>query len=143
MQQKQHQQPSQENLSQPDSFILFALVDGSKHAVALGEAIEQREGVFIEPGSLYRVLARLEQRGWIEGLDTEGPLRRYRNTALGMLVLESAAAVRQREKLRQAGCPALSRGKQIIMLLVIWMLRLYPRAWRERYEMEMAALLEQ
>lgn len=29
------------------------------------------------------------------------------------------------------------------MCLVIWMLRLYPPAWRERYETEMVALLEQ
>jgi hypothetical protein len=29
------------------------------------------------------------------------------------------------------------------MPLVIWILRLYPPAWRERYEAEMVALLEQ
>ncbi len=29
------------------------------------------------------------------------------------------------------------------MRLVLWMLCLYPHAWRERYETEMIALLEQ
>lgn len=29
------------------------------------------------------------------------------------------------------------------MKLVLWIVHLYPRAWRERYEQEMLALLEQ
>jgi hypothetical protein len=33
--------------------------------------------------------------------------------------------------------------KEIIMRLVLWILCLYPPAWRERYEAEMVALLEQ
>lgn len=140
---QQRQQASQESLSRPDSLMLVGLMNGPKHAVALWEAIEQAEGVFIEPGTLYRMLARLEQRGWIEGLDVEGSLRLYRITALGMLALESAEVGSQREKLREGRRPALRRGKEIIVLLVVWMLRLYPPAWRERYEAEIVALLEQ
>jgi DNA-binding PadR family transcriptional regulator len=139
----QHQQHAQRDLSHPAMLILASLVQGPKHAVALCEAIGQMEDLFFEPGTLYRVLARLEQRGWIEGLHAGGPLRWYHITALGLLAFESAAAGRQREQSQEGGRPALLHGKEIIMRLVIWMLRLYPPAWRERYEAEMVALLEQ
>lgn len=140
----QHQQQRfQGSLSQPSYFILVGLAQGPKHAVELREVIEQREGAFIEPGTLYRVLAHLERRGWIEGLDEQGPLRRYRLTTLGILTLEQAAVGSHREKPREGRSPGLRKGKEIIMRLVLWILHLYPPAWRERYEAEMAALLEQ
>jgi DNA-binding PadR family transcriptional regulator len=139
----QNQHIFQEPLSRPAYLILSRLRKRSDHAVGLCEAIEQIEDQIIEPGTLYRVLAHLEQRGWIEGLPAEGPLRRYRITALGMLALENAEAGRQREQSRARGRLAWLRGKEIIMRLVIWMLRLYPPGWRERYEAEIVALLEQ
>lgn len=129
----QHQQRFRGNLSQPAYLILACLMHGPMNAVALRDAVEQTEDLFTEPGTLYRVLAKLEQRGWIEALDSEESLRSYRITEIGLL------AVRQRE-----GAPsALCRGKEILMRLVIWILRLYPPGWRERYEAEMVALLEQ
>ena len=134
---------AQQGYSQPAMLILASLSQGPKHAVALCEAIEQTEGLFFEPGTLYRVLAHLEQRGLIEALATEHPLRLYSITVLGMLAFERADASRQGEKLREGGRPLLLGGKEIIMRLVLWMLRLYPPSWRERYETEMAALLEQ
>jgi len=133
----------QESLSRLDSLILTSLVHGPEHAVVLREAIERAEGLFLEPDTLYRALARLEQRGWIVGEEGEEPLRPYRLTVLGMLALESAEAGRQREQLRQGWRSGWLRGKETLMRLVIWMLRLYPPAWRERYEAEMVALLEQ
>lgn len=139
----QHQQHAQRGLSHPAMLILGSLVQGPKDAVMLCEAIQQTEGLFFEPGTLYRVLAPLEQRGWIEALTTEHPLRLYSITALGLLAFERAEASRQGEKLREGGRPLLLRGKEIIMRLVLWMLRLYPPAWRERYETEMGALLGQ
>lgn len=39
MQQKQHQQPSQENLSQPDSLILVALLDGGMVLLCIACAV--------------------------------------------------------------------------------------------------------
>ncbi len=138
----QHQHYTQARLSRPAYLLLASLAYGPRQVIALQEAIEQAEGFSIEPGTLYRVLAYLEQRGLIEGLHAEGPLRHYRLTALGILALESAEASRQREKPKAGGRPLLLRGKEIIMRLVIWMLRLYPPAWRERYEAEMVALLE-
>ncbi len=124
----QHQQQAQKRLSQPAYLILACLVHGPRQVIALQEAIEQAECLVIEPGTLYRVLAHLEQRGWIEGYDVEGPLRSYRNTALGMLALEQAEVGRRRENPRERWHPNLRRGKEIIMRLVLWMLRLYPPA---------------
>jgi hypothetical protein len=63
-----------------------------------------------------------------------------------MLALQQAEAKYQRnqeQQERNERSPGLLGGKEIIMRLVIWMLRLYPPAWRERYEAEMVALLEQ
>lgn len=142
----QHQQYAQARLSQPAYFILGCLSYGPRDAVALCEAIEQAEGLYIEPGTLYRVLAQLEQRGWIAGEDGGERLRRYHITALGMFALQQAEAKYQRnqeQQERNERSPGLPGGKEIIMRLVMWMLRLYPPAWRERYEAEMVALLEQ
>lgn len=142
----QHQQQAQKRLSQPAYFILGCLSHGPRDAVALCEAIEQAEGLYIEPGTLYRVLAQLEQRDWIAGDDGGERLRRYHITALGMLALQQAEAKYQRKQEQQernGRSPGLPEGKEIIMRLVIWMLRLYPPAWRERYEAEMVALLWQ
>ena len=138
-----HKQHIQRNLSQLALLILSRLRQDPNHAVGLCEATQQMEGLVIEPGTLYRALAHLEQRGWIEGYDAEGPLRLYRITAPGMLALEHAEVGRQRENPRERWHPILRRGKEIIMRFVIWMLCLYPPAWRERYEKEMIALLEQ
>src|SRR5207237_8031185 len=104
---------------------------------------QQIEGLIIEPGTLYRALAHLEQRGWIEEYDAEAPLRLYRITAPGILALEHAEVGYQREHSRERWHPRLQRGKEIIVRFVIWMLCLYPLAWRERYAQEMIALLEQ
>jgi DNA-binding PadR family transcriptional regulator len=87
--------------SDPALLILASLVQEPKDAIALCEAIEQTEGWYIEPGSLYRLLVHLERCGWIEALEAEGPLRPYRLTTLGMLVLQRAEASRQGEKLQE------------------------------------------
>jgi len=88
----------------------------------------------------------LEQRGWIAGDDGGERLRRYHITAQGMLVLQQAEAKYQRnqeQQERNERSSGLLGGKEIIMRLAMWMLRLYPPAWRERYEAEMVALLWQ
>lgn len=70
-----HQHHLQRNLSQPALLILFRLRQGPHHAVGLCEAVQQMEGLVIEPATMYRALAYLERRGWIEGDDAEAPLR--------------------------------------------------------------------
>jgi DNA-binding PadR family transcriptional regulator len=139
----QYQQHAQESLSHPALLILVSLAQEPKHAIALQEVIEQAEGLYIEPGTLYRVLAQLEQRGWIEALKIEQPLRLYQITIPGRLAIARAGAGGLGERFQEGGHPGLRKRKEIIMRLVLWILRFYPPGWRERYEAEMIALLEQ
>lgn len=133
----------QQSLSQPDLFILACLITEPKTATAWYEAVLEATDQGIEPGAFSRMVARLERRGWIEALLTEQPLRLYQVTALGLLAIERAETHQQGEKLQEGGYPDFRRGREIIMRVVLWILRLYPLAWRERYEVEMVALLEQ
>jgi DNA-binding PadR family transcriptional regulator len=133
----------QRKLSQPALLILSTLNQRPSHGVGLYEALQQMEGLVIEPGTLYRALAHLEQHGWIEGNDAEAALRLYHIAAPGKLALEQAEVGSHSEQPRERLHPLLQRGKEMIVRFVIWMLCLYPLAWRERYEQEMIALLEQ
>jgi DNA-binding PadR family transcriptional regulator len=123
--------------------ILASLASGPKHGYAMMEDIAEFCGTKLEPGTLYAALTRLERRGWIEALLTEQPLRLYQVTTLGLLAIEQAETRHQGEKLQEGGYPNFRRGREIIMRVVLWILHLYPLAWRERYEAEMVALLEQ
>src|SRR5579884_382502 len=137
------QQTVRGRLSQPAYLILTSLRYGPKHVVALREAIEQSDGLFFEPGTLYRFVAFLERRGWIEALTTEEPLRIYCITTLGLLALEQAEASSQKEQRWVGERRSWLRVRESIVRLAIWMLCLYPAVWRERYEAEMVALLRQ
>ena len=48
--------------------ILMALLEGSAHGYRLRQAVESQAGgrVTIDPGSLYRMIARLVDDGWVE-----------------------------------------------------------------------------
>ena len=60
--QMQQQQRLQE--SSPLAFLILAsLVDESKRATTLHEAVMQAGGLLIEPGAFSRVVARMERRG--------------------------------------------------------------------------------
>lgn len=122
-------------------FILVQLEAGPQHVAGLYTAIKQ--DLLLEPGTLYGALARLERQGWIEPLETaEHTYHSYRLTAAGEEALQ-----RTRDKMygRRDHIGPHSRfyKEQAHMLrIVIRLLRLYPPAWRERYEQEMIALLE-
>jgi DNA-binding PadR family transcriptional regulator len=139
----QQQQTTRRSLSRPVYLILTSLRYGPKHVVALQEAIEQSEGLFFEPGTLYRFVASLEQRGWIEALTTEEPLRTYCITTRGLLALEQAEASSYQEQQEIGGRRGWFGVRGGMLRLAVWMLCLYPPAWRERYEAEMVALLQQ
>src|SRR5512134_2820011 len=72
--------------------ILLALFDGEKHGYAILREVSERSGgaVRLLPGTLYNLLKRMLEDGWIEELD-ERPdpaldderRRYYRLTALG------------------------------------------------------------
>jgi DNA-binding PadR family transcriptional regulator len=133
----------QRHVSQGDLLILECLIHEPKTVPAWYEAVIQTTGQVIEPGAFSRMLARLERGGWIAASGNEHPLRRYQVTEEGALALERAEMHQHKEKLQEGGYPNWQRRRKFIMQLILWILHLYPPAWRERYEGEMVALLEQ
>ena len=67
--------------------VLTSLTGGPKHGYALTRDIEEMAGISLGPGTLYGVLARLEEEGMIEALPPEDRRRPYRITAHGAAVL--------------------------------------------------------
>jgi DNA-binding PadR family transcriptional regulator len=67
--------------------VLTSLTGGPKHGYALIQDIEEMTGVSFGPGTLYGVLARLEEEGLVEALDADDRRRPYRITARGASLL--------------------------------------------------------
>jgi DNA-binding PadR family transcriptional regulator len=76
----------------PPLLILLSLADGDKHGHALAKDIEAMAGVRLGPGTLYGAISRLEDRGLIEPLGTDGRRRPYRLTGDGLRALTEAVA---------------------------------------------------
>ena len=72
----------------PTLMVLTSLTGGAKHGYALIQDIEEMTGISFGPGTLYGVLARLEQERLIEALAVEDRRRPYRITARGAAVLK-------------------------------------------------------
>ena len=70
--------------------ILTSLAGGEKHGHALMKDIERFSGVRLGPGTLYKAMARLEDRGLIEALDPDARRRPYRITPTGVVILETS-----------------------------------------------------
>lgn len=68
--------------------ILSSLSTGEKHGYALMEDIGEAHGVRLGPGTLYTALARLEDRGLIEAMESGGRRRPYRLTEPGRSFLQ-------------------------------------------------------
>ncbi|GLV58970.1 hypothetical protein KDH_57980 [Dictyobacter sp. S3.2.2.5] len=129
--------------SDPSLLILSSLASGPKHGYAMIEDIAAFSGTQLEPGTLYGALARLERRGWIEALTSEGQSHPYRITPGGEVFLQRHYTT-ARQRLERIGVTNPDQlYKEKPMNPLIWIIRLYPRQWRERYEEEMIALLEQ
>lgn len=77
--------------AEPGFLVLASLADGAKHGYAITADIAEQAGVTLGPGTLYAVLARLEERGLIEALPAEGRRRPYRLTAAGAAELSAQA----------------------------------------------------
>jgi DNA-binding PadR family transcriptional regulator len=73
--------------AEPSLLILISLADGPKHGYAMMEDIRQLANVKLGPGTLYGALARLEQRGLIEPVDSDDRRRPYRLTTAGSSAL--------------------------------------------------------
>jgi DNA-binding PadR family transcriptional regulator len=133
------------HLSQHVFLILSCLESGSAHIVVLKQNIEQHSGDDLEPGTLYGALARLEQRGWVIALHGRDSL--YQLTESGKEALENHRIALHK---RQERVGVLAHGtsfktrttKESTMKLLTWIIKLYPQAWRARYETEMLAVLE-
>jgi DNA-binding PadR family transcriptional regulator len=73
--------------AEPTLLILVSLSAGPKHGYAIMTDVEAGTGRPLGPGTLYAALARLEERGLIEGLPPVDRRRPYRVTAQGATVL--------------------------------------------------------
>jgi DNA-binding PadR family transcriptional regulator len=71
----------------PTILVLTSLTGGPKHGYSLIQDIGSMSGVTMGPGTLYGVLARLEEEGLVEALPAEDRRRPYRLTSLGAATL--------------------------------------------------------
>lgn len=94
--------------SEPAVQVLVSVADGPKHGWAIAEEIESRTGRRPQPATLYGTLGRLEDRGWIIGLEPEGRRRPFAITPSGEAVLRSR--LRDLDALLRAGRRALRLG---------------------------------
>jgi transcriptional regulator len=85
-----------------DALILKTLADGPRHGYAIARFIEETTGeaVFVEEGSLYPALYRMERRRWIEAEWGTSELGRraklYRLTPAGRTQLAAEMATWRR-----------------------------------------------
>jgi DNA-binding PadR family transcriptional regulator len=78
--------------SEPAVQVLVSLASTSKHGYLIADEIEARTGRRPQPATLYGVLSRLEERGWIERLRSDGRRTPFRITSAGERVLEARLA---------------------------------------------------
>ena len=100
---------------EPQLLIMTSLASGPKHGYALIQDIASFAGVRVGPGTLYGAIARLEQRGIIEGLAADGRRRPYQLTTQGHASLAATLAewdsIVREGMTRLAGRPAASATK--------------------------------
>jgi DNA-binding PadR family transcriptional regulator len=72
----------------PTLLVLTSLTGGPKHGYSLIQDIEEMSGVSLGPGTLYGVLARLEEEGLVEALAADDRRRPYRITAQAAVLRE-------------------------------------------------------
>ena len=95
--------------SEPAVQVLVAMAEGPKHGWAIAGEIEERTGRRPQPATLYGALARLEERGWIVGLEPDGRRRPFALTSSGRAVL--TARLRELDELVRVGRRALESGR--------------------------------
>jgi DNA-binding PadR family transcriptional regulator len=75
----------------PPLLVLASLAAGEKHGYAITQDVEQTMGVRLSAGTLYGVIARLEERGYIRALPSDDRRRPYQITAAGAAELREQA----------------------------------------------------
>jgi hypothetical protein len=126
--------------------ILTCLEGQEQTAVALHEHIEQDYGLHVEPTTLLVALSEGEQRHWIVLCNDEPGRMCYGLTEAGERILMQRRDTTHRHLERIGVRDQTITRKETRMKPALWavfLLRCYPRAWRQRYEPEMLALLEQ
>ncbi|MBF8188437.1 helix-turn-helix transcriptional regulator [Nonomuraea sp. K274] len=81
--------------------VLISLAEGQKHGYRMINDIEAFSGTSLEPGTLYGALMRLEERGWIEAVESAERRKPYRITEGGREALREQLATLRR--IEQAG----------------------------------------
>lgn len=76
--------------------IMASLAGGAKHGYAITRDVEEIAGVKLGPGTLYGAIARLEERGLIEPLETDDRRRPYRLTGSGAAALREQLSAQER-----------------------------------------------
>jgi DNA-binding PadR family transcriptional regulator len=76
----------------PTLLVLASLADGDKHGYLIMQDVEEFAGVRLGPGTLYGAITRLEEQGWIRGLEGDDRRRPYRITGAGRAHLDEQIA---------------------------------------------------
>ena len=79
-------------MSDPTLLVLASLAAGEKHGYAIMDDIQSFAGLKLGPGTLYGAITRLEQKGWIRGMESGDRRRPYRLTPEGRRYLEDQLA---------------------------------------------------
>ncbi len=72
----------------PTLLILASLADGDKHGYAMMQDIRQFADVRLGAGTLYGAISRMEELGWIRGVESDDRRKPYRLTSAGRRYLE-------------------------------------------------------
>jgi DNA-binding PadR family transcriptional regulator len=83
-------------MSDPSLLVLSSLAAGDKHGYAMMEDIERFAGVRLGPGTLYGAITRLEERGWIQPVDSKERRKPYTITGTGRKYLRDHLASLER-----------------------------------------------
>ena len=92
----------------PSLLVLTSLAGGDKHGYAITRDVADSMGVALTAGTLYGVIARLEERGYIEALPSDDRRRPYRLTGTGARELAE-----QSQRMRQVAALAVRRVRMI------------------------------
>jgi len=97
------------SLKPADFHILLALAGGPRHGYGIMREVERESGgdVRLEIGSLYRLLGRLLDQGFIENAEADERRRYYRISRLGRRVLKTEAE-------RLAGLVDVIRARRLL-----------------------------
>ena len=85
-----------DRFTEPSVLVLSSLAGGPKHGYAITQDVRALAGIDLGPGTLYGVLARLEQEGLIEALPAEDRRHPYRLTTSGAVALKERLSVLER-----------------------------------------------